>query len=293
MKLAERTLRGILTGSPATLTGRARLKAAIETRRLLVRLGDPVVRHRVAGVELELLLSHELPFYLHDHPSYGQNAGELAALAGGPVVDVGANVGDTAAIVRAHTEAPVLCVEGEDRFFELLRRNAVRLAPAPELAHAFVAAGPVQGRVVTAAGTARVVPGEGEVEARTLGEILADHPSFARPRLLKLDTDGMDVPILLAELELLARLRPVLFFEYDPHLGADPRVFEALHAIGYERAFVWENTGDPAGGLRLADPQAVHDLHRRYAGHGGSRYADIAVLHADDAALAEHLQDTR
>jgi FkbM family methyltransferase len=286
MTLAERAVRSILSTSPATRRGRARLKAAIETRRLLVRVRDPVIRHPVAGVELELPLSHQLPFYLHDHPRYGQNAGELAALVGGPVVDVGANVGDTAAIVRARTEAPILCVEGEDRFFELLRRNAARLRPPPELEHAFVAAGTVRGRLEVDAGTARVVPGPGTVPARTLDEILAGHPAFAHPRLLKLDTDGMDVPILLAELELLARLRPVVFFEYDPHLGATPGVFDALRTIGYERAFVWENTGEPAGPLNLSDPASVHG---RYSGHGGARYADIAVFHADDAELAGRL----
>jgi len=290
MTLAERTLRRILATSPRTRGGRARLKAAIEARRLLIRLRDPVIRHPVAGVELELPLSHELPFYLHDHPRYGRVAGELAALAGGPVVDIGANVGDTAAIVRAHTDAPILCVEGEDRFFELLRRNAACLDPAPELEHAFVSAGPVRGRVEVAAGSARVVPGEGEVPARTLGEILADHPAFERPRLLKLDTDGMDVPILLAHIELLDRLRPVLLFEYDPHLGADPGVFDALRTIRYERGLAWENTGEPAGALALEDRAAISALHDRYSGHRGTRYADVAVFHAGDAALAEHLE---
>jgi FkbM family methyltransferase len=290
MTLAERALRGILATSPTTRGGRLRLKVAIDARRLLVRLRDPVIRHPVAGVELELPLSHELPFYLHDHPRYGRNAGELAVLTGGPVVDIGANVGDTAAIVRAYTDAPILCIEGEDRFFELLRRNAALLEPPPELEHAFVAAGTLRGRVVAAAGTARVVAGEGDVPARPLGEILADHPAFARPRLLKLDTDGMDVPILLAELELLGSLRPVLLFEYDPHLGAGTGVFDSLRTIGYERAYVWENTGEPAGALRLDDTAAVGDVHRRYRGHGGSRYADIAAFHADDGPLAQRLE---
>jgi FkbM family methyltransferase len=285
--VSERVVDGILAASPATASGRARLRALILARRALVRAGDPVIRRRVGAAELELPLSHELPFYLHDHPRYGVNLAQLARALGGPVVDVGANVGDGAAQIRAVTDVPILCVEGDERFFELLERNARRLDPTPELERAFVAAGgPLRGRVESARGTARVVasPGE-ELPSRTLGAILADHAAFAAPRLLKLDTDGMDVPIILAELALLARLRPVLFFEYDPHLGAGPGVFAELRELGYVRALVWENTGDEAGELELGDDAAVSALHTRYSGHGGARYADVAVLHADDASL--------
>lgn len=273
MSLAERALRGILEGSPATLAGRARLKAAIETRKLILRAGsDPLVRYRIGAAELELPLSHELPFYRSDHPEYGEAVGRIAAELGGPVVDVGANVGDTAAIVRAHTDVPILCIEGDERFFAILRRNAARLDPPPELEHAYLDA-PAWAAVERSRGTARVVAGEGRLRSRTLAEILGDHPRFAAPALVKLDTDGLDVPILLAELDVLRRLKPALFFEYDPHLGAEPVVFERLRELGYREAHVYENTGELARRTTLDD-----DIHSAYVGHGGARYADVLVL---------------
>jgi FkbM family methyltransferase len=272
MTLAERVLRGILDGSPDTLVGRARLKAAIEARRLILRRSDPLVRYRIGAVELELPLSHELPFYRNDHPEYGEAVGRIAAELGGPVVDVGANVGDTAAIVRAHADVPILCIEGDDRFFAILQRNATRFDRPIELEHAYVDA-PAWAAVERGRGTARVVAGQGRLRSRTLGAILDDHSAFAEPALLKLDTDGMDVSILLAELELLGRLRPALFFEYDPHLGALPIVFERLRGLGYRDAHVYENTGELARRTTLDD-----DIHSAYAGHAGARYADILVL---------------
>lgn len=271
MTLAERALRGILDGSPETLLGRARLKLAIETRKLVLRRGDPLVRYRIGEIELELPLSHELPFYRKDHPAYAQNVARIAAELGGPVVDVGANVGDTAAVIRAASGVPILCIEGDDRFFAILRRNAARFDPPVELEHAFVDA-PERAGIERARGTARLVGGDTEVRTRTLGAILADHPGFAEPALVKIDTDGHDVPILLAELELLARLRPALFFEYDPHLGADPVVFRRLAEIGYREARVYENTGELARVAALDE-----DIHSEYAGLGGARYADILV----------------
>jgi FkbM family methyltransferase len=271
VSLAERVLRGILQGDPGTRAGRARLKAAIEARRLLLRFGDPVVRYRIDGVELQLPLSHELPFYRNDHPEYGVAVARIAAELGGPVVDVGANVGDTAAAIRARSDVAVLCIEGDERFFALLEQNATAFEPV-ELERAFVE-GPGHGRIERAAGTARLAAGKDVLPSKPLALILDEHPRFARPSLLKLDTDGMDVPILLANVELLARLEPVLFFEYDPHLGADPVVFERLREIGYERMHVYENTGEHAATVEL--PGAIHD---DYVGHGGRRYADVCAL---------------
>lgn len=270
MSLAERVERTILRGDPTTVAGRARLKAAIQARQILVRLGDPIVRYRVGAVELELPLSHELPFYQHDHPRYDRQLGAIAANLGGPVVDIGANVGDTAAAIRAESDVPILCVEGDPRFFALLERNA-RVIGGVEVQRAFVE-GPARGRIERGAGTANVVEGDDKLPSKPLAQILGEHSAFAKPALLKLDTDGMDVPILLANLPLLEELRPVLFFEYDPHLGADPVVFERLGEVGYGTAEWYENTGEHAATVELP----AH-LHEDYVGHGGARYADVCV----------------
>lgn len=274
MTLAERALHGILEGSPRTLLGRAKLKAAIETRALLLRRSDPLVRYRIGAIELLLPLSHELPIYRKDHPLYSVSIGRIAAQLGGAVVDIGANVGDTAAIVRNATDVPILCVEGDERFFALLERNAARFDPPIELERAFVR-GPERAAIERARGTARLVSGEGDVRTRTLAEILADHPAFAAPRLVKIDTDGFDVPIVLAELELLARLRPVLFFEYDPGLGAEPVVFERLSEIGYRRAHVYANTGELSGTVEIRDGVPIH-----------GEYVDVCTWHESDAEPA-------
>jgi FkbM family methyltransferase len=270
-RVGEEIVRGILGASPENLAGRSKLKALITLRRLLVRTGDPLLTWRIGGIDLLLPLSHELPFYRHDHPLYERAIGRIAAQLGGPVVDVGANVGDTAAEIRSKSDVPILCVEGDDRFFTILSRNARSLQPV-ELEHAFVE-GPKHGRIERGRGTSRVVAGEDELRAKPLTQILDEHPRFAEPALVKVDTDGMDVPILLANLDLLARTRPVLFFEYDPHLGATPDVFPRLREIGYERAHVYENTGELVQTSELLG--AIHD---DYVGHGGARYADVCAF---------------
>jgi len=263
-------VRAILAATPATAAGRARLKALIALRRLLVRVGDPLLTWPVGSANLLLPLSHELPFYRHDHPLYDRAIGRVAAEAGGPVIDVGANVGDSAAEIRGRSDVPILCIEGDDRFFAILSRNAPQLEPV-ELEQAFVEA-PARAGIERRGGTARVVAGEGAIRAKPLAQILSEHPSFLEPALVKLDTDGMDVPIVLANLDFLERVKPVLFFEYDPHLGATPDVFERLREIGYRRMDVYENSGELSRSVELPG-----DIHEEYAGHGGARYADVCV----------------
>jgi FkbM family methyltransferase len=194
------------------------------------------------------------------------------------VVDIGANVGDTAAIVRAHSAAPVLCVEGDDVFLELLARNVGQLGDV-EVERAFVCGSEPQtgsGRVERARGTARLIGGN--PLAKPLPAILEAHPRFARPLLIKLDTDGMDVPIITANLDLLERLRPALFFEYDPYLGATSDVFVALSHKHYDRALVFENTGEYRETLQLSDVARAAALHAEYTGHEGRRYVDVCAL---------------
>jgi FkbM family methyltransferase len=298
---AEAVLASVLRLSPRTLPGRAALKAAIAARTGLIRLGDPLVRHRIGDVDLLLPLSHELPLYRHDHPQYDAPLGRLAALAVEKypdlaAVDVGANVGDTAAVMRGGAPSmPILCIEGVPRFFELLEWNARRFHPPLDLEQAFVwpRPGRIRAVVEASAGTAHVRAGVGdEIVVQTLSGVLERHPRYAAAKLLKLDTDGHDAAILRAECDLLDGTQPVVFFEYDPHVMAedDHDVLAVLRDVGYTRALVYENTGVYAGALSLADATALADLRRRYTGFAGARYADLAVFHDADTDLAERAE---
>ena len=58
--------------------------------------------------------------------------GRLVTLAYGTypdlaVIDVGANVGDTAAVIKAGADVPVFCIEGDPQIYPILQRNTRRL----------------------------------------------------------------------------------------------------------------------------------------------------------------------
>src|ERR1700761_3190135 len=75
----------------------------------------------VQGVRLAMPWSHRLPDYARLFPSYRQNVVNLAAGLGEidkplGVIDIGANIGDSAMQILAKVDARVLCVEGDPAY---------------------------------------------------------------------------------------------------------------------------------------------------------------------------------
>ncbi|KJY41566.1 hypothetical protein VR41_11930 [Streptomyces sp. NRRL B-1568] len=212
-------------------------------------------------------------------------------------MDIGANVGDTAVLMRAAATAPILCVEGDELFLGLLHRNVENLRDV-EIEEAYVATDDDAGRahtVVRQAGTSALVPpASGPKPARplrSLPTILGSHARFSSPGLVKIDTDGADPRIIVANRELLARARPVVFFEFAPLWAArtgDDNPYRAITALaeaGYEGALVYANTGELLLVTRVAEPHVWEDLGRYTLTHGNGSYYDIAAFHRDDAEL--------
>jgi FkbM family methyltransferase len=307
---AQRLLEAMLATPRRGLPARLRYRALCGARRLLVATArDPLVRYRLEGTELLLPLSHDLPLHRRSRPAYGTNlsrvAGHLARKYPGlAAIDIGANVGDTAALIHAATGGPVLCVEGERRFFRLLEINAARLGPDVQVVRAFVgeAAGHTPARVHSEGGTAYLTSGGdhaaplGDVPVVRLSEVTQRHPLFGAARLLKLDTDGLDCRILRSEVELLARMRPAVFFEYDrasfERTGNQGfAVFAALRQAGFDEAVVYENTSAYLCTLRLADTALLEDIDGYFAARPGC-YADICAFGGQDAEVCAALRES-
>jgi FkbM family methyltransferase len=260
---------------------------------------DRTVRRRVQGVDLYMPWSHVLPDYARARDYYGQNLPELsrglARRLGGPfkLVDVGANVGDSALQVLSRVDGEALCVEGDPYWARFLEMNVagdprisveLALLTATDGDHAELQA--VRGHGTTRfEPAASVADGSAQVSVDALR---SRHPRFADARLIKSDTDGFD-PLLVPPLaRAWADSTPVLFFEFDPAgarevTGQDPNaLWDRLAELGYEQLVVWDNTGDALGRLTIdAAPEAAAALE---SGLGlGYDFWDVAACRSDDA----------
>lgn len=261
-------------------------------RRIMVKCGDPVVRMRIGARDLDLPLSHDLPLHLASSPTYDRELPRIARVlrehgSSFSMIDIGANVGDTAALLTDEVpDARLLCIEGSARYAALLRANVERLGLNVECVQAYCGDGVVSTPMSSDddRGTGRLrrtLEASQGVNMRTLDEIVAEHPGFERPDLLKVDTDGFDVKVLRGARQLLTRNRPVVFFEFAEALirdaGDDPMtIFPMLAQFGYERARVYDHVGIAVGTFDVTDPSLMV-CARQASLVGDAHYCDILV----------------
>ncbi|MGD8150015.1 hypothetical protein [Ornithinimicrobium sp. Y1694] len=256
-----------------------------------------VLRGRKQGLDFDgnlLVLppDHDLPFYIRRDPTYDTYAiglvRDLVADAESPVViDIGANVGDTAiGMLSANPRLSVLSVEGSSRFVEYLSEN---LAPYPDRAmwmHSFV--GPISGVAAYQefGSTGGFQGGEGAtivdswVSPAELLACVADHDYV----IYKSDIDGFDIHVLAQYWSDIEPRCDVIWFEYDPvrTLGdrADiARLLDLLAASGRE-LWVYDNLGRRMFTCAATEaPQIIGGLNdwlqAGFAGHLVVPYLDI------------------
>jgi FkbM family methyltransferase len=304
-RIAEFIMSRLIPDSKGRRRGKVQRRAFALIRRMLAGRDDRFVRYRLGGHEILLPLAHDLPLIRSAFPQYSTNIARLCSYVSEKypdlqLVDIGANIGDTVAIIRELSQCPILCVEGDEYYFNILSEN-IRRAKflSVETVRAFVAtySGEIKGQFVSVAGTAHFVEGKTtSVKATKLNHLLNDFPEFQSPKILKIDTDGFDCSILRSELEWLGERKPIIFFEYDPFFFRNQsydgtHIFEDLSAAGYTFAIFYDNFGDYLTSVDLQqDKQILADLQNYYIGRDGQQYADVAVFHGEDRELAGRIR---
>lgn len=258
------------------------------------------VRRTVQGVELILPWSHRLPDYATDYPLYGQNLVALARIisdaARSPicVLDIGANVGDSALQILKDVDVEIVCIDADPYWIDFLRKNTEQ-HPLVRIVHCLLLPSGQQGHEDYSAqrtkGTTRFVPGAPNdplpsMTAETLRDSL---PNVAPVRLIKSDTDGFDVQLVPSLARAYSETHPTLFFEFDPPLSravgdqAPESIWAALTGLGYERCIVWDNFGNLLAHKPIAEmAEWSRATFEKNVKERGYHYWDVAAIHCDD-----------
>lgn len=275
-----------------------------------------VVQRRVHGVSLYLPWAHALPIYSRLCSSYGRNlivlakALETRRSPGDPpmtVLDIGANVGDSAAQIIAATDARVLCVEGDPYWANFLRRN-LGDNPRATIEEVLLTPDDRTWREVSpirSFGTTRFAQdpgGHSSLPTLSAAALRAKHPAFDDLRLIKSDTDGFDAVLVPATAGAWAHAAPVLFFEFDPPLAraagnSEPNaMWDELGDLGYSRLAVWDNAGGALGQIDIAEAARWAATLEPPPVHLGYHYWDVVACRTDDhdgIAAIDHLMPER
>jgi FkbM family methyltransferase len=203
---------------------------------------------------------HNIPGFHVDHPLYDSAYGVVweeigAHSSSGMILDIGANVGDTAAIMRTYLSNEIVCIEGSTEFLEYLRLNTSEIGPNITIIDKFVSSSLLRERTMsyhTSGGTGRLLATTGDNNSikEDLFIMVDDLIKKFGSReivLVKSDADGADGYLLI---DFLDRLRTIYFFECDlkqlaiPNLSPWPNVFELLRSLEYN-LILFDNRGFP------------------------------------------------
>jgi FkbM family methyltransferase len=289
-----------------------RMPLSLRRRRFLRRLAgyatNPAARrarvlmhreqhHTVAGLPLVLPPDHDLPFYQRRDPTYNAYAERLVAALGAGVermlvVDLGANVGDTAvACLGAAPNVDVIAVEGSPAFLPWLERNTRAYGDRCRVVPSFV--GPVagvtdRGYITTGSSTGRfaraVESGESVDAFVSPADLLAGADGYEQVTW-KSDIDGLDIHVLVQHWDVIDGRCDTLWFEFDPPstLG-DPddvgRLIDLLAASG-RRVEAYDNLGrrivtlEPGPAVATGLRSLVQWLGEQRQGHVTVPYLDL------------------
>lgn len=215
------------------------------------------------------------------------------------MVDVGAAVGDTVLFLEANFPnafGQYLSIDGDTEYFGLQQFNLqsvqhkntsvfALLSDREELIPAVDKKDPTTGSAV----------GEKREMAKTLDQVIKEK-SFGPVDLLKVDIDGFDGKAIAGGIEMLARDKPIVIFEWNSPLydmvGNDILLpFQALTQAGYQ-TYVWfTNKGDFSHieqGYSIESLHLLQQVCTRLALTNGHHY-DVVALHPETKISVEEL----
>jgi FkbM family methyltransferase len=215
-------------------------------------------RWRIGDVSIKLPRGHALPALQRHHLLYDRF---LPILVNGRsshewIIDVGANVGDTATALVQVCDAKILCIEASTHFYKYLQRNHRHLEEKyPKriyLENAFAGTGEVKGTLVESLGSAHVEIGAtkdiSNVPRLNLDEIVAQRGIADRDIfLVKSDVDGFDYDVMSSGARVLKESSALLYWENQiqtpSQLEGYLRYFDFLQLCGYSHFWLFDNFG--------------------------------------------------
>ncbi len=278
-------------------------------------LRDQAKVYKIGDHQILLPLDHMLDQYQATWKRYDTVLGNVAQLVfqkygTSTAIDIGANVGDSAALIRKYINVPVLCIEGNPQFIPFLEYNAAQIGDV-QIAQCFIgkdSESVALEKIASQSGTASIVNAVGEsspnhqILLKSLATIIELYPKFQTAKLLKIDTDGYDFNIINNSVETINLLQPILCFEYDINFSSTGEIegleaIEALINIGYSYFLIYDNFGNYLISLTEQDYEKFIDLstylicNRRKSGNAAVFYFDIYAFSSGDRDLFVAVRD--
>ncbi len=255
----------------------------------------------VGKFQIEMPSNSLLPDMFEMNPNYSSELGRLTATTyskypGLRVIDVGANYGDSVAIIRSVVDVPIACVEGDLGCLPILKKNLSQFDQV-SVHNLFLGerTETISARFEKEGWNTTLIPSNnGSSKPLTL-TTLDDFSSSIDSRsckVLKVDTEGFDCRIIRGGLNFIKRVKPVIALEYNRdnmtrigEIGIE--TLRMLKDIGYETILFYDGQGRLVLSTSLQDQAVIEDLHEYANGKNGAiYYYDLCLFHSEDSDIA-------
>lgn len=236
------------------------------------------------------------------YPDMNGQLGRLAALVhakypDGVIADVGANVGDTIAVVKSAVNAAVIGIEGDEKTYSYLEKNVAQFKDVV-IVKTFLSDTNKKETVSFEKDgwNATIIPGsEGGnvIDFRTFDDVAEKSITENRNiKLLKTDVEGFDTIVIRGAMATIQKCKPVLFFEYNREnmkaINEDgiSTIF-SLATKGYKKILFFDHKGNFVTSTDIQNSEVVNHLHDYISSSRNLMgYYDICIFHESDEDLA-------
>jgi FkbM family methyltransferase len=264
--------------------------------------GSALLTRQVGRFSIQVPRASQMASLYEDTPDYMSQLSALVSLLKKKypnlsAIDIGANVGDTACVLKTAADIPIMCIEGDELTFKLLEQNIRQFKNVT--AHKLFLGektGTMAASFENAGWNATIRPGQSTaaetIRITSLDDFLAGQPIEAGCKLMKIDAEGFDCSIIRGAAKFLRQTRPVLTFEYNRDAmdaigekGLD--TLAMLGEIGYSHVAFHDCNGRFFTDITLANDALVHDLLGYADGKQGAiYYFDLTMFPKEDSDVA-------
>ena len=261
-----------------------------------------MVSTKVGSFTIQVPRFNSVTVTYRDNP---ENMSQLAALVllmkkkypNLSAIDIGANVGDTACVIKTAADIPLMCIEGDDSTYQLLRQNLSQLQQTS--AHKLFL-GEKTGNVAVTfdkAGWNTTIKSSQAADSQSikitsLDDFMSAQQAAATCKVVKIDAEGFDCSIIRGAAKFIRQSHPVLMFEYNRdnmdaigENGLD--TLRILSDLGYSQVVFHDCYSRFFTDALLSNDGLVRDMLDYADGkHGAIYYFDLTVFHQDDTDVA-------
>lgn len=214
------------------------------------------------------------------------------------MIDVGANVGDTIAIVKSKIDIPIIAIEGDNTSYQFLETNSKQFQNL-SLIKAYLGEekNTIGVDVEKSGWNNTIVPNsnsKNQITLDTLDNILEKQNLLHNNlKLLKIDTEGFDTIILRGCNEILKKHKPIIYLEFNgENMRANGENGIAtilnLKQFGYKNILIFDGLSNLILSTNLENEKLLLQLNNYIFTEGAILpYFDICIFHNEDSDLSD------